>query len=182
MKRVAALGFILAVAGCQSSDSGNVLNVAADKPKQEEQERISAAELRAYCPRVTLRSGTAYYNTYAKGGQDDPSKLLYQASITDVTRSCAYGDGTVTMTVAAAGKVVPGPAGQGGTVTMPIRIAAVRGEEVLYSQLHKYAVQIAAGAGATQFVFTDPAAVIPTPTARNIEVFVGFDEGPYDTP
>jgi hypothetical protein len=52
----------------------------------------------------------------------------------------------------------------------------VRGEEVLYSRLHQYQTSIAALSPATQFVFKDPDVSIPVPTARNIEIFVGFDE------
>jgi len=58
----------------------------------------------------------------------------------------------------------------------------MHGNDVLYSQLHKYPVSIASAAGATQYVFTDPSVTVPAPSAANYQVFVGFDEGPYDTP
>ncbi|MGO4836962.1 hypothetical protein AB4144_32425, partial [Rhizobiaceae sp. 2RAB30] len=61
--------------------------------------------------------------SYAKGGQDDPTKLAYQAAMTDVTRSCTRANGMMTINVAAAGKIITGPAGAPGAVTMPIRIA-----------------------------------------------------------
>jgi len=173
----AASGFILFAAGCQSNDTAGVLNLggrADDKPK------ITQEELLAFCPRVTLRAGTAFYNHYVKGGQDDGTKLAYQASIGDVTRSCAYNGGMMTINVAVAGRVVPGPAVQAGPITMPIRIAVVRGDEVLYTQLHQYQVTIGGGVGATQFVFNDPNVTIPTPPDKNIMVFAGYDEGPAD--
>jgi len=160
----------LAVAGCQSGGSGQ-----ADSAPQE---KVRQSELRAYCPPVTLREGTAFFNSYAKGGQDDPSKLAYQAAITDVTRSCSNADGVMTLNVAAAGKIVPGPAGAPGNVTMPIRVVAVRGDEVLYTKLHNYQVSAGGASSATQFVFNDPAVSFPTPAERNILLYVGFDEGP----
>lgn len=172
-------GILLAVAGCQSSDGGNVLNVG-DK-SEPPTEKVLESELRAYCPSVVLREGTASYRTYAKGAKDDPEKLVYQASLSDVTRSCARADGTMTIKVAAAGRVVTGPVGAPGAITMPIRVAAVRGDEVLYSQLHKYKVDVASGAAATQFVFKDPSVVIPVPEPNTVQIFVGYDEGPYDT-
>jgi hypothetical protein len=170
---LAVSGFMIAVAGCQSGDSAAVLG-SADAPPPPE--KIAASELRAYCPKVSLREGTAFFNTYAKGGQDDPAKIIYQASITDVTRSCARADGMMTMNVAVAGKVVPGPVGSPGTVTMPIRIAVMRGDEVLYSQLHKYPVTV--GDVASQFVFSDPNVTFPIPAEPNVQVFAGYDEGP----
>ena len=80
------------------------------------------------------------------------------------------------MNVAAAGKVVIGPAGKPGPVTMPIRIVVLRGKDVLFSRLYKQQVQ--AGQDATQWVFSDRSVVVPEPTAADIQVFAGFDEGP----
>lgn len=180
---LALSGILFIAAGCQSDGSSTAgLTSAADQPQTE---KIKESELRAYCPQVALRDGTAFFNTYQRGGEDDPAKLVYQASIADVTRSCTYGEGTLTMNIAVAGKIVPGPAGAPGSVTMPIRVAVTKltteGEEVLYSQLHQYPVAVADGAGATQFLFNDPNVTFPAPTARNIRVYAGYDEGPPDS-
>lgn len=182
VKRAATLGLLLAVAGCQSGSGLNLgLGGVGNNAATDGNEKISADELRAYCPRVTLRAGTAYYNTYQKGGENDPDKVVYQAAITDVTRSCSYGAGTLTMNVAAAGRVVPGPVAKDGQVSMPIRVAVVQGDQVLYSELHKYDVALTANQPATQFVFNDPNVTFPTPSAQNLQVFVGYDEGPPKT-
>lgn len=167
------------VSGCQSGGSGLLdLGLGSKKQDAAPQETITADALRAYCPRVQLRSGTSFYNSYEKGGENDPSRVVYQASITDVTRSCNYVDGTLVMTVAAAGKVVPGPKAKDGPVNVPIRVAVVRGAEVLYSEVRQQPVSIAASAPAAQFVFSNPEVVFPAPTERNIQVFVGYDDGP----
>ena len=174
----ALAGFILAAAGCQSGDAGGVLGLGGDKKeKQPEEGKILASELLAYCPKVTLKEDTGYINKYAKGGEDDPAKLTYQASISEVTRSCSRAGGMLTMNVAVAGRVVPGPAGAPGAVTLPIRVVVTHGEEVQYSKLHNY--QVTAGGGQVQqFVFSDPAVTIPNPTDQGIQVFAGFDAGP----
>jgi hypothetical protein len=140
---------------------------------------ISDVELRV--PRVELREGTSFYRTYDKGAEEDPAAVIYQAALSETTRACSFGGGMMTINVAAAGRVAPGPKGRAGTITMPIRVAVSQGGEVLYSKLHQQQVQIGE-TGATQFVFNDPAVTIPQPTARNLTVFVGYDEGPYDTP
>jgi hypothetical protein len=167
----ALAGFMLAAAGCQSGDRSK----AADDLKPPAG-KVLESELRAYCPSISLREGTSFFTTYAKGGQDDPTKLIYQASISDVTRSCKQADGKLTMNVGVAGKVVPGPAGKAGTMTMPIRIVVLRGEEVLYSELHKHPVTV--GSGSTQWLFNNPNVTIPIPPERNIQIFAGYDEGP----
>lgn len=172
---------MLAVTGCQSGGSGGAVGSSAPQdPKQiaAEEGKILASDLLAYCPNVVLRDGTAFFNNYAKGGQDDAAKLLHQSAITDVTRSCTRADGQMTIKVGVAGKVVVGPAGGAGTVNMPIRVAVVRNGEVLYSQLHKNVVQVTDPSTATQFVFTDANVVIPVPSARDVQIFAGFDEGP----
>lgn len=171
-------GFILAVAGCQASDTTSKVADVNSGQLQPPSARIQESDLRAYCPGVTLRDGTAVIRSYAKGGQDDPQKLSYQASISDATRSCSRTDTQMTINVAAAGRVVPGPAGIGGAVTLPIRVVVVKGEEVLYSQLHKYQVNITNPSSANQYVFNDANVVIPLPEPGSIQVFVGYDEGP----
>ena len=169
----ALCGFMLVAAGCQSDDSAVLGAGGEGKP-----EKVQASELTAYCPPVTLREGTAYFNSYAKGGQDDPTKLAYQASISDVTRSCSRANGLLTLNVGVAGRIVPGPAGASGTVKMPIRIAVLQGEEVLYSQLHDHQVALDDSGAATQFIFNDPNVTVPIPSEESLQVFAGYDEGP----
>ncbi len=156
--------------------------------------KVSENDLTAFCPSVTLREGTAFYSTYAKGAAkkkpdsadapaddsatpDNSSNLIYQASIDDVTRSCNYQGGMLTMNVAVAGKVVPGPMGKAGSITMPIRIAVVRGDQVIYSKLTPYPVKVADTSEATQFIFNDANVTFPAPAKRDIQVFAGYDEG-----
>ena len=212
---LALTGFMLAAAGCQSGDNG-ILDLGFGKksdptaPPPPQDPKILASQLRAYCPKVTLRDGTAYFNTYAKGatakpkkkkldpaaqaeaeaaaaaqtgpnGQPidphhDPSKIIYQASITDVTRDCTHANGQMSMKIAVAGKIVPGPMFAPGTVTMPIRIAVQHGDEVLYSQLHPYQVQVTDPSAATQFAFVDSNVVVPEPTARDYQAYADYDE------
>jgi hypothetical protein len=191
---VALSGLMLAVAGCQSSGKG----VLGDQQAKAAEGKVKMSDLTAYCPNITLRSGTAYFSTYAKAGKkvkktpdadapedvaadgtpDNSANMIYQAAITDVTRDCSRNGGTLTMNVGVAGKVVPGPKGTPGTITMPIRIVVVHGSDVLYSQLHQYKLQVSDMSAATQFMFNDPNVVVPEPTAKDYQLFAGFDEGP----
>lgn len=173
---------LLAVAGCTTTpktDGGASAGASATMP--DGTPRIKESELRAYCPNVVLREGTAFFGSYEKGGDKDASRLIFQATLADTTRACQYGAGTTTLDVAAAGRVVPGPKFKAGTYTLPIRVAVVQGGSVIYSKLHKQAVTLTANNTATQFVFNDKGISIPNPEKRNVEIFVGFDEGPYTT-
>jgi hypothetical protein len=178
---LALSGLMLAVAGCQSGGGAkNVLDVGGKQTPvpPPPDGKVKASDLLAYCPRVTLRDGTAYYNSYARGGQDDASKLIYQAAITEVSRDCTRSNGMLMMKVGVAGKVVPGPLGKAGTITMPIRVVVMHGDKVLYSKLHQDKVQISNASAASQFLLTDPDISVPEPTAQDYQVFAGFDEGP----
>jgi hypothetical protein len=175
---VAAIAF--AVSACQSGGGASRLNLGLGGGKpQPAREQVSESVLRAYCPHLQLRSGTAFYTAYKNRAEQTAKNVIYQASIDEVTRSCVYNaDGSATMTVAAAGKVVTGPAGSAGTINLPIRVAVLRSGEVVASTLHKYAVAVTDTSGATQFIYNDPTVVIPGPVDRSLQVFVGFDRGP----
>lgn len=170
---------MLAVAGCQSGDAGKVLGFGgAPKEKKPEEGKILASELLAYCPKVTVKEEAGFINRYAKGGEGDPAKLSWQASITESTRSCSRATGMLAMQVAVAGRVVPGPAGASGDVTVPIKISVVRSDgEVLYSQSYNHPVSLS-GCQAQQFVFNDPNVVVPIPADNTLQLFAGFDPGP----
>lgn len=174
-KRAGALLGLFVLAACQTAKVDDTLT----DPDGE----LTADDLRAYCPRPTLREGTAILRTFTKGNEDNPDEIVYQATITDVTRTCRYRDGLLYMTVVAAGRVVNGPKGAtGGNLDLPVRVAIKQGEDLPYSQLGKINVPISSGGEATQFIYKDEQVAIPAPTEPSLQVFVGFDEGPYGTP
>nr|WP_292768659.1 hypothetical protein [Mesorhizobium sp.] len=155
-----------------------MLGFGGAKEEKPQEDKVLASELLAYCPRVTVKEADGAINRYAKGGEGDPTKLTYQASISDSTRSCSRQTGMLTMKVAVAGRVVPGPAGAPGTVTLPIKVTVLQaGGTVLYSQTFNQQVALA-GNQAQQFLFNDQNVVVPIPTDNSLQVFAGFDTGP----
>jgi hypothetical protein len=177
-----AMIFAVGLSGCSTS-SGTAADPNSPKAQAtaEAQKRITASELLAFCPTVTIREGTSVLANYGKSTDKTPENLIYQASISDQTRSCQPSDGTLTMNVAVAGKIVPGAKFSPGTITLPIRVAVIQGTDVLYSKLIKQAISATDSSAATPFVFNDPNVTFPKPTAQNIQVFIGFDEGPEST-
>lgn len=181
---VIAMG--LSVAACNTNNPTSILGMGGTKNKDlapPPTGAITEAELRAYCPNVELREGTAFFTKYEKGGaatettEADPTKVIHQASLGEVTRACTNSGGTLTINVAASGRLVPGPKAVAGGVSLPIRVAVVSGETVLYSQLSQFPVNVDPASGAATFVFSDANVSIPSPTDRSYRVFVGFDEG-----
>lgn len=184
---IAMLGFAALAAGCQNGGT------AADLAPPPEP-KITQSELLAFCPPVGLREGTAFFTTYGAApaakrkpaGDADPAPdaaapgkpIRYQTSITDVTRSCTRAGGQLTMTIAVAGKVVPGPAGAAGSLTLPIRIAVANGPDLLFSQLYRYDAQVASATSASTFLFTASDVTFTDLGLRSMRAFAGFDEGP----
>ncbi|MCO4318455.1 hypothetical protein M8997_014765 [Phyllobacterium sp. 21LDTY02-6] len=169
-----AMIFAFGLSACSTSSDATDPNSPKAQELAQAQERIKASDLLGFCPPVTIREGTAIISNYGKA-EKTPENLIYQASISNETRSCKTVDGTLTMNVAIAGKIVPGPKFAPGTVNMPIRVAVVQGSDVLYSKLHTQQISATPGA-ATQFVFNDAEVAFPKPTAQNVQVFIGFDE------
>jgi hypothetical protein len=179
--RVAGLLALSSLTACQTGTIGNTLGSARDATTAKDDD-LNADDLRAFCPRVTLREGTAILRTFTKNNDDNPDEIVFQATISDVTRTCKYRDGLLYMTVAAAGRVVNGPKGTAGNLELPLRVAVSRGESVPYTNLGKINVAVIPGAGATQFIYKDENVTVPGNSPRSLQVFVGFDEGPYNTP
>ncbi len=141
------------------------------------------AVVQAYCPQVVMRDQDAVYRSYARGGQDNQDKLLFQASFNESTRQCTANETTMTINLIAQGRVVQGPAGTPGSVTLPVVVEVVDGDNVLYSQ--KVAFPVDMPAGGTQFIFSKADIQIPNAAggaSRFTRVRLGFDSGPAKKP
>jgi hypothetical protein len=160
------------LAGCNSSSPGFGLGSAPAADAQ----AATPAVVQAYCPPVVMLEQNAFYRSYARGGQDDPQKLIYQASLADGTRQCTANEATMTINVVAQGRIVEGPVGMGGSVTLPILVEVVDGDNVIYSQ--KVAFPVTTTAGGTQFIFSKADVQIPNGqggASRFTRVRLGFD-------
>src|SRR5690606_2450907 len=98
---VFATVLLAALAGCTTSGTDKAADGAPGAslttPAASGDQRVKESELRALCPSVSLRDGTAFFTTYEKGGDKDSARVIYQAALTDTTRACQYGSGTMTI-------------------------------------------------------------------------------------
>ena len=173
---MAIVASLLVVAGCNQTQTGGAIAAGGSASTP------TPAVIQAVCPQVYLRDGTAMYRTYSKrGAKDDPNAIVYQASLADTTRQCIQSETELKVTVVAQGRVVSGPAGGAGTITMPIRVAATDGDKVLVSELTQFPAEVQPGAGATQFIFSK-VITIPAGAGNFTKIYLGFDEGPGQKP
>jgi hypothetical protein len=82
------------------------------------------------------------------------------------------------MTVVAQLRLVAGPGGASGPVTLPIRISVLDGQDVLSSEVVNFPAQIPAGAPATQVIFRHEGIKMPVGSGALVRVNVGFDTQP----
>ncbi len=205
-----AIAALLALSACQTAGSGGILGSVLPGSGDKKQEVAAVADpdasqsvparpgqnpnartrlintqnsLSDYCPAVRIRAGTETFRVRPKGAdKEDSSNVRYQATITKVARECAYVGQNLEIKVGAKGRAITGPSGQAGEFAMPIRVAVTEGGETIYSQLYRTKATISDGKTNTQFSFVDDKVVIPAPKRTNVRVFIGFDEGPYNTP
>jgi hypothetical protein len=133
------------------------------------------------CPAVEVRRGAATL-TVGPGGERTAMTLKYQASFIRLARECSTVEGNMVMKVGIEGRIVLGPAGSPGPVSVPLRFAVVEetpsGMRAITTKFVAIPVDVGA-TGNTPFVYVEEALSfpIPTPTTALDEylVYVGFD-------
>jgi hypothetical protein len=127
------------------------------------------------CPRIEVRDGS---NLWRQGGEG-PTELRYQATVTDLARECRIDGSTMTIRVGIEGRVLVGPKGDAGRVTLPIRIAVTRGlSQPVWTRLYQVPIEIPAGSPNVTFTQVEDAVQFPLPEPAELAtyiVFVGFD-------
>lgn len=92
-----------------------------------------------YCPEIRIPDGFEVIRHYESGHQDDADFIIWQASISRTARECLYDlQGGLLLRVGVSGRVISGPKGTPGDVTVPIRIIIEKYKEgEIASELHE---------------------------------------------
>lgn len=134
-----------------------------------------------YCPEMRILNGAELMRTYEKGHEDDANSIVWQASIGKTARECLYDQqGGLTLRIGISGRVIAGPKGAAGNVSVPLKIAVVKFKEsVLATQTYTVDASVPP-AGATTFTQVHE---IPVPSPgkdRDYIIYIGFDAGKWD--
>ena len=124
-----------------------------------------------FCPQASIREGTSILAK--KNGE----ALDYQAVIVNAKRDCRIVNGQLKITVGLEGRVMPGRGAKSRTIDLPIRVAVVGQDGVIYSNLGRVAIPVKKGGVATTFRYVDDKILI-APATTGVVVYTGFDEGP----
>jgi hypothetical protein len=140
------------------------------------------ASLDFNCPSVDYRQGAATYNiTDSKSTENAALNVKYLASFVKTARECDVHGDNVTIRVGVQGRVVVGPAGGPGTVTIPLRYALVKeGLEpmVIWTKFFPVNVSITSSNLNVPFTHLEEEMTVPVPTAAELAayvIYIGFD-------
>jgi hypothetical protein len=175
----------LMVAGCASVESvlgpmGNIFSStpappSSDAPYAAGPTRTSDVD----CPQATVRTGAATWQIPPGTG---PTNIRYQASLGQLARECALLGETMTMRVGIEGRVLVGPKGGPGSVSVPVRIAVIHeGPQPRTLWTKFYSIPVSIGQGTTQAAFAqvEDDVTFQLPVNKNelaqYVVYVGFD-------
>lgn len=141
-----------------------------------------SAPVAVRCNQVDIRQGTETLRTFNAGGAANEDALRWQVSVSQVARECRSFERDVIYNLGVQGRVVLGPAGQPGTVSVPLRIVFIRGETVVSSRVIRIPVTIAPGETSANFTHVADEQVVrrddPQDPLANAQWVVGFDPSP----
>jgi hypothetical protein len=133
------------------------------------------------CPGVEIRQGAS---TYQQTGPDNGSAALslrYQASFMRFARECALRAGHVTLKVGIEGRVIVGPAGTSGPITLPVRLAVVKEglePKTIWTKFYMVPVDLPAGQPNVTFTHVEEDMTFSMPPGNEFDqyvIYVGFD-------
>lgn len=81
----------------------------------------------AGCPRLNISSEAGNHTTYEAGRQGDGLAVIYRGEITKTARECSIAGSNVSIKYGFSGRVLLGPKGQAGNVTLPVTLTVVDG-------------------------------------------------------
>ena len=159
----------LLVAGCSSTGSNtrssepsamtklaNLIafnSTTAPKPVESVANDIERVE----CPVVDVEEGGGFAQIGSGAG------LRHQFAISDTARECSVANKQISIRVGVAGRVIVGPAGGAGTVSMPVRIGIRReaDKKILTSKVVNITATIPSGGSNTTFAVVSEPLIVP---------------------
>jgi hypothetical protein len=133
------------------------------------------------CPGVEIRQGAS---TFQQSGADNGSTALslrYQANFIRFARECALRAGSVVMKVGVEGRVILGPSGTPGPLTLPVRLAVVKEglePKTIWTKFYMVPVVMPPGQPNVLFTHVEEDMSFPNPPGDELDtyvVYVGFD-------
>lgn len=133
------------------------------------------------CPRVDIRQGASTLSITDPKAASPTLGLRYQGTITRTARECTVRDKMVNIRIGLQGRIIVGPAGGPGQVTVPLRYALLKeGIEprAIYTKLYQIPVTVPPDQSNVVFTHVEEEMTVPMPSAAefdNYVIYVGYD-------
>ncbi len=134
------------------------------------------------CPGVEIRPGAATLNFAAKANDPTANDLRYQVGFGPLARQCALRGTTLAMRVGVQGRLIVGPAGGPGQVSVPLRYAVIQegpSPKTITTKFKRISVTVPPGETHVAFTDIEEELNFPLPSLAALQsyvLYVGFDE------
>jgi len=133
------------------------------------------------CPGVSIRQGASVYSQSAADNGSEALSMRFQASFVRFARECALHGKDVTLKVGVEGRVILGPAGTPGAVTLPVRLAVVKeglNPQTIWTKFYMVPVTLQPGEPFAIFTQVEEDMTFPMPPGNQFDqyvIYLGFD-------
>jgi hypothetical protein len=139
---------------------------------------VSGGEQSAACPRIVVGPRDGHVTIYEPGRVGDGLAVMHRGEITRTARECQIDGGRVTVKYGFSGRVLLGPRGQNGSVSLPVNVFVMdaRRERLAADKMKvDVAVAIDKPIGYFSMVRTVSFPLAEGSRPAEYEVFVGFE-------
>jgi len=155
----------------------NFFSGSSDKGPQQ----VAGATADADCPYIQIREGASTL-TVNGAGDNAAMSLKYQGTFVRAARQCAVAAGQMVMKIGIQGRLILGPQGGPGEVTIPLRIAVVdekpASSKTIVTKLILIPVAVRSADDNPSFTHVEDNVTFPMPSSSELDnyvVYIGFD-------
>ncbi len=189
----AGCGLSSITSGLGSSIFGSSSSQSTASPGVNEEQLLSAAktnevstsssssvgEVAAGCPRLSISPRGSHLTIYEDGRAGDGLAIMHRGEITKTARECQIEPGRVTVRYGFSGRVLLGPRGKAGNITLPVNVVVTdtKREKITTDKVSvAAAVAVDNPIGYFSTVRTLTFDIPEGSRPGEFEVFVGFDQ------
>ena len=128
------------------------------------------------CPTLDIAAGDRSVTFNAPGTAGDSLGVMHRGEITNSARECAPGPSGLAIKYGFSGRVLLGPMGKPGTMTLPAKVTVLDGTRATI-KTEKLRVVVNVPAGSTAGYFSEVREIVlPIAPGARYRVYVGFDQ------
>lgn len=145
---------------------------------------VNTQQANVDCPLIDIRqgAGTLTIPTPPPDGGNDAMSLKYQGTFVRAARDCKVVAGQLVMKLGVQGRIIVGPAGGPGEISVPLRLAVVDQEpgatKTILTKLIRIPVMVASDDTGAVFTHIEDNLAFPLPSSVELDnylVYIGFD-------